>query len=198
MFLARDNNTGGGDDAIFPHGWYGTAARFAANKNGSAEVTMALGNSLPSSNGGVYLPLSGATNDLAATESIGSASGVLTFNYNASINTLTGCYNGIPVGSYSLAGWGFNPPLTIVVWGGSGAGVAVSAGTDTAGNFSASLVPAHGALILLERILFWTLADQCCRVHIAIHAEPCFADLDHRFAIADSGQRAEHRDKSNP
>ena len=53
IFSAQDNNTGGGDDQIYPDGWYGTAVRFGAQTNGVENVTTALGNSLPSSNGSV-------------------------------------------------------------------------------------------------------------------------------------------------
>jgi hypothetical protein len=141
IFLAQENNTGGGDDSIYPHGWYGTAVRFLANKNRSVDATTPLGNSLPSSNGSVYLPLSGGTNAVAGTESISAASGTLTLNYNVATKTVTSYYDGTPVGSYSLAGWGLNPPLTLVVWGGSGSGVDVPAGTDTANNFFAGMVP---------------------------------------------------------
>ena len=136
ILLAQDNNTGGGDDSIYPHGWYGTAVRFGAYKNWVADVATPLGNSLPSSDGTVYLPLSARTNASAATESISAATGVVTLTYNAAANTATGYYNGTPVGSYSLAGWGFNPPLTLAVYGDSELeSVVVPAGTVTASNF---------------------------------------------------------------
>jgi len=141
LFSGQWNNTGGGDDAIYPDGWYGTAVRFGALTNGDEDVTTALGNSLSSPNGSVYLPLSGGTNASAGTESFSDVTGVLKLIYNASANTVTGYYNGTPVGSYSLASWGSNPPLTLAVWGGSGSGVAVPAGTDTASNFYAGPLP---------------------------------------------------------
>jgi hypothetical protein len=141
IFSAQDNNTGGGDDQIYPDGWYGTAVRFGAQTNGVENVTTALGNSLPSSNGSVYLPLSGGTNALAGTESFSNVTGVLTLSYNASTSTVTGYYNGTPIGSYSLASWGSNPPLSLAVWGGSGSGVDVPVGTDTASNFFAGVAP---------------------------------------------------------
>jgi hypothetical protein len=140
ILLAQDNNTGGGDDSIYPDGWYGTAARFAALTNRNASVfATPLGNSLPSTDGSVYLPLSAATNAAAATESMSAATGALTLNYTASTSTVTGFYNGTPVGSYSLAGWGSNPPLTLAVYGNSEVeSVVVSAGTVTASNFAAT------------------------------------------------------------
>jgi hypothetical protein len=141
ILSAQDNNTGGGDDPIYPDGWYGTAIRFGALTNGVENVTTALGNSLPSSNGSVYLPLSGGTSASAGTESFSNVTGVLTLSYNASTSTVMGYYNGTPVGSYSLAGWGSKPPLTLVVWGGSGSGVDVPAVTDTGSNFYAGPLP---------------------------------------------------------
>jgi hypothetical protein len=139
IFLAQENNTGGGDDQIYSDGWYGTAVRFLANKNRAADATTPLGNSLPSSNGSVYLPLSGGTSALPGTESISAASGVLTVSYNSLTKTVTGYYDGIPVGSYLFSGWASNP--TLVVWGGSGSGVSVSTGTDAGTNFVASIEP---------------------------------------------------------
>ena len=135
IFGGQWNNTGGGDDQILPHGWYGTAARFGAQLNRNPEVTTPLDGSLPSSNGSVYLPFSEGTNSTVAAESLNAVAGVLTLSYIASTKTVTAYYNGIPVGSYSLAGWGANPSLTLAVWGGSGSGVAVPAGTDTASDF---------------------------------------------------------------
>ena len=151
IFLAQDNNTGGGDDAIYPQGWYGTTARFGANKNGGADVVIRWGSSLASSNGSVYLPFTQATNTSPATESFSSVTGVLTLSYNASTNILTGYYNGIPVGSYSLAGWGSNPSLALVVYAASGKGITVPAGTATAGFFFAGLLPVSLPMLAIIR-----------------------------------------------
>ena len=137
--LDQMNNTGGGDDEDYPYGWYGAAAKFGAHLNGAENVTTRLGNSYTNSGGGCYLPLSGGTNASPATESINATNGVLTLNYNASTKTVTGYYNTNPIASYPLAGWGSNPPLTLVVFGGSGQGVGVAAGMDTASNFSLAL-----------------------------------------------------------
>jgi hypothetical protein len=78
IFSAQDNNTGGGDDQIYPDVWYGTAVRFGANKNGAPDVVTPLDGSLPSSNGSVYLPLSGGTSASAGTETFSNVTGVLT------------------------------------------------------------------------------------------------------------------------
>ena len=125
--LIQANNTEGGGSSDYPDGFYGTVARFAAKANGVGAVTTPLSNSLSSSGGGSYLQLSGQTGppDSPSTESISAVSGVLTLSFNASTDILTGYYNGTPVGSYSLAGWGSNPPMTLVVSGGSGEGVGV-------------------------------------------------------------------------
>jgi hypothetical protein len=133
--LDQHNNTGGGDNSDYPDGYYGTAARFAGQMAGAGVATTPLGNS-QSSHGSSYLQLSGGTGppDSPATESISAASGVLTLSYDVSANIVTGYYNGTPIGSSSLAGWGSNPALTLFVNGGSG-GVSVAAGTDTASNF---------------------------------------------------------------
>ena len=61
----------------------------------------------------------------------------LTLSYNVPTFTVLGYYNGTPLGSYSLASWGTNLPLVLVVLGFSGEGVAVTAGTATASNFFA-------------------------------------------------------------
>jgi hypothetical protein len=141
IFLGQWNNTGGGDDAIYPDGWYGTAIRFGASTNGSPVCATPLGTSLtsPACNG-VYLPLSGTTSASPADVWCSNVTGVVTLTYSASTNTVTGYFNGIPVGSYSLAGWPPNPPLTLVVWGYSGK-VAVLAGTATASSFYAGPSP---------------------------------------------------------
>jgi len=138
IWPAQENNTGGGDDSIYPHGWYGTAVRFGANKNGVADLTTPLDGSAPSPDGSVYLPLSGGTNGSPASESIPGVTGVVTLTYDSAAQTITGYYNGVPVGQYPLAGWGPTPPLSLAVWGGSGKGVEVPAGTATAGSFYAS------------------------------------------------------------
>jgi hypothetical protein len=141
LSLDQMNNTGGGDDSDYPDGWYGAAAKFGAHLNGAENVTTRLGNSYTNSGGGCYLPLSGGTNASPATESINATNGVLTLNYNASTKTVTGYFNTNPIASYPLAGWGSNPPLTLVVFGGSGQGVGVAAGMDTASEFFAGILP---------------------------------------------------------
>jgi hypothetical protein len=141
VFAAQDNNTGGGDDAIYPHGWYGTAIRFGSVTNGTSAPVTPLGSSLPSSNGSVYLQLSGATNGSPGTVPCSNVTGVVTLCYDAPTATATGYFNGTPIGSCSLAGWGADPPLSLAVWGGSGK-VAVPAGTDMASNFFAGTLPA--------------------------------------------------------
>ncbi len=140
IWPAQDNNTGGGDYPIYPNGWYGTAIRFGAFTNGNPDATTLLGSSQSSGDGSVYLQLSGATNGTAGTEPFSNVTGVVTLSYNAATSNLTGYFNGNPVGSYLLGRWGSNPPLTLAVWGGSGSGVNVLPGTDTAVNFSANTV----------------------------------------------------------
>jgi hypothetical protein len=129
------NNTGNAD-ADFPHNFYGTGSRFLARINGTNETTTSLGAS-GNYNGDSILSLSGATNAVAATEAIGAVAGVVTLGCNATTETVTGYIDGIPVGSYSIAGWGSNPPLTLYVFGSSGEGVGVSAGANLATNFNA-------------------------------------------------------------
>jgi hypothetical protein len=141
VLLGQINNTGGGDNDDFPYGFYGTAAKFGASMNGVEDVTTPLDNSYPNSGGGAYLPLSGGTNDGPVTESISNATGVLTLSYNASTKTVAGYYDATPVASYSLASWGSNPPLTLIVVGGSGKGAGASAGTVTASDFYAGPLP---------------------------------------------------------
>jgi uncharacterized repeat protein (TIGR03803 family) len=135
--LNQENNTGSGDNGNL----YGTAVLFEAVNNGRTIPTTPLGNS--SNLGGTsYQILSGGGTSISPiTETISAASGVLTFTNNASTDTLTGYYNGNPVGSISLASWGSNPSLTLCVVGFSGWGVNVPAGTDTASNFFASTLP---------------------------------------------------------
>ena len=130
------NNTGDASPDFPDHG-YGTGAHFLARINGANEVTTPLGAS-EYINGDSILTLAGATNESAVTESIGAVSGVVTLSYDASTETLTGYYSGTPVGSYSIAGWGSNPSLTLYVFGASGEGISVPAGADTATNFNAS------------------------------------------------------------
>jgi hypothetical protein len=137
IVLGQDNNSGGASLDL-PDGWYGTGAHFLARLNGTNEDTTPLGASVYN-NGDSSLALSGATNTMAATESIGAVSGVVTLGYNASTETVTGYYNGTPVGSYSIAGWGTNLTLTLYVFGSSGEGIGVPAGVDTATNFIAGL-----------------------------------------------------------
>jgi len=129
------NNTGSaGPD--FPHGYYGIGSHFLARLNDENLDTTPLGTS-EHVNGDSLLPLSGATNTVAATESIGAIAGVVTLSYDAVTETVTGYYNGIPVGRYSITGWGSNPALTLYVFGSSGEGLAVPADADTATNFNA-------------------------------------------------------------
>src|ERR1035441_733311 len=134
--LIQSNNTGGADNSDYPNGWYGSAARFSVHTNGVGAQTTPLNGSMTSSGGGVYLPLCGGTHIPAAPETICATNGVLGLNYATSGNTLTGYFNGTPVGSFSLPGWGTNPPLILAVLGGSGEGVGAPAGTVTATNFS--------------------------------------------------------------
>ena len=68
-------------------------------------------------------------------ESFSATNGVLTLTFDPSTDTLTGYFNGTPVASISLVGWGPNPSLTLAVVGLSGEGINVPAGTDTASNF---------------------------------------------------------------
>lgn len=107
--LAQENNTGAGDGGntdIYPDGWYGTALSFQALVNGSRDPATPLGASQATSNGSIYLLLSGGTASAGTNESIGSASGILTITYYPSNETVVGTYNGINVASYSVAGWG--------------------------------------------------------------------------------------------
>ena len=134
--LQQENNTGGANNENFPNGFYGTGVTLRGRTNGNDDVTMPLGASQLIQGGSVLL-LSGGTTASPATESISAVTGVLTLNYNASLNTVTGYYNGAPIGSYSLASWGANLPLTLFVAGSSGEGIGASTGTATASNFYA-------------------------------------------------------------
>jgi sugar lactone lactonase YvrE len=132
IILKQDNATGdsGARDL------YGAMTAFEAVTNNQNLATTPLGGS--SDNDGIsYQQLSGGTNDLPTTESINAASGVLTLTNDALTDTLTGYYNGTPVGSISLASWGPNPSLLLAVVGFSAYGINVPAGTDTASNFFA-------------------------------------------------------------
>ena len=124
------------DTGVANYNLYGTGAPFAATRNGQNIQTTPLDGSELQHNGTSILLLTVATNLSPAIESIGAVSGVLTFTNNASTDTLTGYYNGIPVGSISLTNWGPNPSLILYVVGLSGEGIGVSAGTDTATGFS--------------------------------------------------------------
>jgi PKD repeat protein len=137
--LQQENNTGGNNNENFPNGFYGTGVTLRGRTNGNDDVTIPLGASQLIQGGSVLL-LSGGTAASPATESIGAATGILTLNYNASLNTVTGYYNGTPIGSYSLASWGANLPLTLFVAGSSGEGIGVSTGTATASNFSSGIL----------------------------------------------------------
>ena len=133
--LEQANYTDIGDS-----GSYGTGAVLEAQINGQDVQTTPLGSSQSGSDGESFQQLSGGTSTSPATESINAASGVMTLTLNAATDTLTGYYNGSPVGSYSLASWGSNPSLTVNVVGYSGEGANVSAGTATASKFSVSAV----------------------------------------------------------
>jgi len=131
------NNTGNAG-LDFPDFLYGSGSHFLARFNEANEDTTPLGAS-EYVNGDSLLVLSGGTNATAATESSAAVNGVVTLGYDASTKTVTGYYDGTPVGSYSIAGWGSNPPLTLYVFGSSGAGINIPAGADTATNFNAGL-----------------------------------------------------------
>jgi hypothetical protein len=140
------NNTAGDDSDDLPNGFYGTAVRGSALLNGNYDVVALLGGSQrpPADTDVFYQIISGTTGpaNTPVSESIGAFAGVLTLNYSASTKTVTGYYNGSAVGSYSIAGWGTNPPLTLAVFGASEEGAVVPTGTDTASNFYAGSFPA--------------------------------------------------------
>ena len=131
--LSQENYTGTGGG-----NFYGTEVFFEALTNGQNLPTTPLGNS-SNSGGTSYQLLSGGTSSSPITESINAASGVLVLTNNASTDTLSGYYNGAPVGSISLTRWGPNPSLTLAVVGFSGYGINVPAGTDTASHFFAGV-----------------------------------------------------------
>lgn len=130
--LDQENNTGTGGNFNF----YGTTVSFEALTNDENLATTPLGSS--SNEGGTsYQILSGGNNPVTTTEPVNAAAGVLTFSNNAATETLTGYYNGSPVGSISLGSWGPNPSLFVAVVGLSEYGVNVPTNTDTASNFFA-------------------------------------------------------------
>jgi hypothetical protein len=130
------NNTGNAG-LNYPKFEYGTGAHFLARFDGGILDTTPLGASVYV-NGDSLLVLTGGTNASAVTESVEANIGVVTLSYDALTKTMTGYYDGMPVGSYSIAGWAANPSLTLYVFGSSGAGIAVPALSDTATNFNAS------------------------------------------------------------
>jgi Beta-propeller repeat len=136
--LGQINNTGGASGESSPDGFYGTVVQFAAVANGGTNAATPLGGSTYFPDGNL-LVLSGETNESPATESLNGASGVLTLSCDASTKTVTGYFNGTPVGSYSPDSWSDNPTLTLAVDGISGEGVDVPAGTATASDFSVSV-----------------------------------------------------------
>ncbi len=156
ILLGQANNTGSASPG-WPDAWYGTGAYFAASLNGTNEDTTPLGASFYH-NGHSGLALSGATNAVAATESIGAVSGVVALDYDASTETVTGYYNGTPVGSYSIAGWGSTTNLTLYVFGTSSY-FGVPAGAETGGTFYASPSPAGTSVAIIRSganvVLMW-------------------------------------------
>ena len=131
VVIALDQKAPTGSNHLFPTGFYGTDVELFAVTNGHGDVTTPLGTSENLNAGASFLFLSGGTNASSPTILYSAASGVLTLDYKASTSTVTGYYNGTPVGSYSLADWGSNPPLTLALIGGSGEGIAVPTGTNT-------------------------------------------------------------------
>jgi hypothetical protein len=130
------NNTG--DAGLdFPDSVYGTGAHFLARINELNQDTTPLGASQLVS-GDSILVITETSNAVAATESVGAVAGVVTLGYDASTKIVTGYFNGVPIGNYSIAGWAANPSLTLYVFGSSGEGVDIPAGSDTATNFNAS------------------------------------------------------------
>ncbi len=133
--IIQENNAGTGGNGNF----YGTTVVFEAVTNNQDLATTPLGGS--GTRGGLsYRLLFGGTDASPASEPVAPVSGVLTLTNDASTGALTGYYNGSPVGSIPLDSWGHNPAMFVAVVGFSGYGVAVGAGTDTGGNFSAQPV----------------------------------------------------------
>ena len=128
---------------ITPPNAYGTAVSLVATKDNVNQATTA------SSAAGVSLyngtisvmKLSGSTSGAAGFQQINQVSGVVLLSYNATTNTVTGYYNGIPIGSFSLSSWGSSPSVGLGVLGFSGEGASVSTNFDTAYNFYASNTP---------------------------------------------------------
>ena len=140
--LAQHNYSGKTGSQSVPDDYFGTSVQFiAANASGNVATTP-LGSS-STYNGVSYVTFSGGTAATATTETLAAVSGVINLSYDASTNTVTGYYNGNPVGSYSLAGWGTNPTLTLSVEGESKS-IPVAAGDDTASQFFVSLAQIYG------------------------------------------------------
>jgi hypothetical protein len=96
--LNQENNTGSGDNNNF----YGTVVIFQAVTNGQNLATTPLSGSGSFDGFGLRV-FSGGEDASPTTETINAASGALTLSNEASTGTLTGYYNGSPVGSISLA-----------------------------------------------------------------------------------------------
>lgn len=130
--LEQRNATG-----VANYNLYGNGVVLTAQNNGQNIPTTSLGGSELQNNGTslLYLPPIGSATG-PATETNSAVSGVLTLEFNKTSDTLIAFYNGAPVGSISLTNWSGQPSLTLDVLGLSGGGIAVSAGTDTATNFS--------------------------------------------------------------
>lgn len=142
LALEQRNDTG-----VPNYNLYGNGVPFTALVNGQGVQTTPLGGSQLQHNGTSLLQLSSGTATGPATETNEAASGVLTLSFSATNDTLTGNYNGTPVGSICLTNWGANPSLTLAVAGLSDGGVAVPAGTDIANNFSSSVTLPQNPII---------------------------------------------------
>lgn len=81
------NNTGGSSGESSPNGFYGAVVQFAAVASGGTNAATPLGGSTYFPDGNL-LVLSGGTNESAATESPGAASGLLTLSYDASTKSM--------------------------------------------------------------------------------------------------------------
>jgi hypothetical protein len=119
--------------------FYGTEWYFEAFRNGANLPTTRQG--VAFYNDGVcYITPTGSTNGSPTTESIAAVTAALSLTCNPATGILTGGFTGAgPIGSISLTNWGSNPSLTLAVIGGSGYGINVPAGTDTASNFFAGV-----------------------------------------------------------